>query len=662
MNNFSGSTPDLLAELRERLIELVPGAFPDGVLDVRALAAAIGEDDVGDGFVFSWPGIDRARNDARAPTSGRLNPDPDASVGWKDSSDILIEGDNLQVLKLLQRGYGQKVKLIYIDPPYNTGETFTYRDDFAIPERTYLRSSGQVDTQGGLLTSKVEKGGRKHAPWLTMMMPRLVAARLLLRRDGLIMVSIDNNEVHHLRLLLDATFGAMNFVDMITWQGGRKGDARLTAGGQDYILVYARDLAYLKSLNTRWRERKTGLELVYTTERRLLDEHGDDHAAATEALRAWFENLPDAAPAKQHCHYNNIDAGGVWTSDNSSSPNPRDNLRYDFKGYSPPDNGWRYELATMEQLDAAGKLIYPTGRAKRIRIKKYLHDQEYWAPASSFYRDRSGASSQLEGLMDAAVFDNPKSVDVLARLIGGTTRGDDLVLDFFAGSGTTGQAVWEQNRADGQRRRWVLVQAPEPPQEDEPSGQAALDAGYDTIFEITAERLRRVADRMNDAGPSAGIGFRIFRSAPTLLNFDHPVPLTGAVDADQYVLLCAEAANRPAIVAGAAPSEVAWEVLIKATGAELDQRMSKRKLGKSVVYEFQPRTANGGAKAKADARRVFVCLDKLSLLQFDELDMNDRDLLVLRSDRLADGDAITLASRLNSRLLLIERVTHEVSI
>lgn len=205
----------------------------------------------------------QAKRDARAPTSATLVPDEAASVRWAAAQDVLIEGDNLQVLKLLKNGYAGRAKLVYIDPPYNTGDTFTYNDDFSVSEAEYLKATGQVDEQGATVARKEVKG-RKHAPWLTMMFPRLVAARALLRRDGVFLASIDNNEVHHLRLLLDAVFGAENFVDMITWRGARKGDAKLTGGGQDYILVYARDRSWLKEQDIRWRERKEGLEPVYT--------------------------------------------------------------------------------------------------------------------------------------------------------------------------------------------------------------------------------------------------------------------------------------------------------------------------------------------------------------------------------------------------------------
>lgn len=264
LQHVPGATPDPRDQLLAKLRDLVPAAFPDLELDPAALLDALDlAAPTKPAFTFSWPGIERARSDARAATTATLLPDLDASLHWSEARDVLIEGDNLQVLKLLNSDYSGQVKLIYIDPPYNTGDAFTYNDDFALPESEYLTRTGQLDEQGNATTRKIESAGRKHAPWLTMIFPRLAVAKHLLRRDGVILISIDNNEVHHLRLLLDAVFGASNFVDMMTWRGARKGDTKLTGGGQDYILVYARDRSHLKELDVRWRERKNGLEPIY---------------------------------------------------------------------------------------------------------------------------------------------------------------------------------------------------------------------------------------------------------------------------------------------------------------------------------------------------------------------------------------------------------------
>lgn len=658
-SSVPGETPNGREELHAQLRDLVPSAFLDGELDRDALLDAL---DLGDSdsspFAFTWPGIEAARQNARAATSATLIPDDEASLGWPDARDVLIEGDNLQVLKILKNGYSRAVKLIYIDPPYNTGDTFTYNDDFAVPERQYLAETGQVDEQGNAMTSRIESGGRKHAPWLTMMFPRLTLARHLLRRDGVILVSIDNNEVHHLRLLLDAVFGAENFVDMMTWQGGRKGDAKLTAGGQDYVLVYARDLAHLKSNDVRWRELKTGLDDVYAKERQLLAKRGTDFEAARTELREWFASLPDGNPAKQHLHYDHIDEGGVWTSDNSASPNYRENLVYEFNGHAPPEKGWRYERATMERLDAEGRLLYPNGgRATRIRIKKYLHDQEVWAPASTFLRDRSGASGALDRLMGAKVFDDPKSTDVLARLFHAITDDGDLILDFFAGSGSTGQAVWEQNPKDGKTRHWILVQVPEKPDASEESGKNALAAGFGTIFEVTAERLRRAAATLQEDTLDAPVlGFRIFRSRPTNLIVEKPIIATPELTGQSYLAQVLEHTAGEPVIEGARPIDVAWEVALKATDTRLDARVTTHDFDGVTVYEFSALD-----KDAADGR-LLISLDAFTLATADALGLSDEDTLILRGDQVEDSVTLTLAPRLQSKLILLERVPREVSL
>jgi adenine-specific DNA-methyltransferase len=652
-----GETADPNDELIAALRDLVPSAFADGALDRAALLGALGlaDENQKPAFTFSWPSIDLARSEARAATTATLIPDKNASLDWDNARDVLIEGDNLQVLKLLKNGYKGTVKLIYLDPPYNTGDSFTYNDDFAVPESEYLHTTGQVDEQGNAMSSRLETTGRKHDPWLTMMFSRLSIARHLLRRDGVFLASIDNNEVHHLRLLLDAIFGAENFVDMMTWRGARKGDAKLTGGGQDYILVYARDRAYLKANDIRWRERKEGLEPIYARVEALRAEHGGDYEAMTTALREWYKSLSDEDPSKAHAHYSKVDERGIWFGDNISSPNYRENLRYEWKGYQPPANGWRYERPTMEKLDADGRLIYPEDMNRRVQIKAYLHMREDWAPASVFYRDRRAASTNLDALMGAKVFDDPKSTDVLARLFHSLTDDGDLILDFFAGSGSTGQAVWEQNPKDGKTRHWVLVQRPEAPDTSTESGKNAVKAGYGTIFEITAERLRRAATATPDV---SGVtpSFRVFRTRPTNLIVEPPIIATEGLTGEQLLLAAIDRATKPPVVDDADELAVAWEVVLKATTTRLDATVTKTTHGDVTVYEFAARGSD------PDAPRLYVSLGEFLLATADALGLTDDDTLILRSDQVSDDVTLTLAPRLQSKLILLERVPREVSL
>lgn len=653
-----GETEDAHAVLLAQLRDLVPTAFSDGgVLDRAALLDALGldDDDEAPAFSFSWPSIEMARTEARAATTATLVPDETSSLDWETARDVLIEGDNLQVLKLLKKGYAGQVKLIYIDPPYNTGDTFTYNDDFAVPESEYLRTTGQVDEQGNAMSSKLETSGRKHDPWLTMMFSRLMVARSLLRKDGVFLASIDNNEAHHLRLLLDAVFGADNFVDMMTWRGARKGDAKLTGGGQDYVLVYARNREYLRANDIKWRERKEGLEPVYAKVRELQAKHGDDFDAATAALREWYRSLSDEDPSKAHAHYNKIDAQGVWFGDNITSPNYRENLRYTWKGYEPPANGWRYERETMVKLDAEGRLVYPEDMTKRVQIKFYLPMRETWAPGSVFYRDRRSASTNLDELMGSKVFDDPKSTDVLARLFHSMTDDGDIIVDFFAGSGSTGQAVWEQNPRDGKVRNWVLVQRPEAPDTSTESGKNAVKAGFATIFEITAERLRRAAEATPNAEGNAP-GLRVFRTHETNLIVETPIIASAETSGQDLLTAAIDRATRPPVKDGTTELNVVWEVVLKATNMRLDARVTVTEHDGVSVYEFMQ------AGAVDPSTRYFVSLGEFTLATADAMGLRDDDTLILRSDRLTDDVTLSLAPRLQSKLILLERVPREVSL
>lgn len=645
---------ELLAQLRD----LVPSAFLDGELDRNALLGALGLDgEVKPAFSFTWPGIERARQDARVPTTATLVPDEDASLRWPDARDVLIEGDNLQVLKLLKNGYSRAVKLIYIDPPYNTGDTFTYNDDFAVPERQYLEETGQVDDQGNATTSRIETGGRKHAPWLTMMFPRLALARHLLRRDGVILVSIDDNEVHHLRLLLDAVFGAENFVGNFIWNGGRKNDARQISVGHDYVVAYARDHTYLREQDARWRERKAGLDEIYGKVKELRAVHGTDYEAATAALQAWYNSLPDEAPAKAHKHYRVIDARGVYFASDLRSPNPRPNLVYTFRGHEPHANGWAYGREKMEAFADDDRIVYPKKEGGRLQLKSYLHEHEEWAPASVFYKDRRAASKALDKLMGTTVFDYPKDTEVLARLFHAITDDGDLILDFFAGSGSTGQAVWEQNPKDGKTRHWILVQVPEKPDASEESGKNALAAGYETIFEVTAERLRRAAASLQQETLDAPqLGFRIFRTRPTNLVIDKPLFALPEMTGQSYLTQVLDHTAGAPVVDGAKPLDVAWEVALKATGTRLDTRVTTHEVDGVVVYEFTPAVGN------TSTGRLLISLDAFSLATADALGLSDDDTLILRGDQAEDSVTLTLAPRLQSKLILLERVPREVSL
>jgi adenine-specific DNA-methyltransferase len=577
---------DLLAENLEKLKALFPDILTEGphgpAVNVDVLKALVGDATVTDAdekYGLNWHGKRRARQLALTPSTGTLRPCPGESVDWDTTQNLMIEGDNLEVLKLLQKSYAGKVKLIYIDPPYNTGKDFVYPDDFRDNIKNYLELTGQVE-DGRKISSNTEASGRFHTDWMNMMYPRLKLARNLLRDDGVFLVSIDDAEAHHLRILLDLIFGPENFIGSLVWQGGRKNDARLISLGHDYVMVYARNASLLREKDTRWRERKAGLEAVYTKVKELREKHGDDYDAIHLALLRWYRELPDEHESKAHDHFSYVDQRGVYFPDNLRSPNPRPNLVFEWKGYQPHPNGWAYGREKMAELDEDNRLHYPESIEQRVKIKSYLHEHESWAPGSVFYKDRRSASKALTALMGAEVFDFPKDVDVISRLIEAITNDGDLVLDFFCGSGTTGHAVMALNKARDAKRRYILVQLPEPldPQNKEQKIAAEFCERLGmrrTIAELTKERLRRAGRKVKEENPlfAGDLGFRVFKLDSSNIRAWNPHSTNLEADLLTHV---------DHLVEGRSESDILYELLLK-LGLDLCVPIERRTIhGKDV--------------------------------------------------------------------------------
>ncbi len=332
---------------------------------------------------------------------------------------VFIEGDNLEALKLLQKAYNDKVKLIFIDPPYNTGNDFVYRDDFRDPLGAYLEFSGQIDDDGKRRSSDVDTLGRRHSAWLTMIYPRLVLARNLLTQDGMIFVTIDDNEVAQLRLIMDEVFGPENFLAEVVWNHTKQ-----SRNNEPYF------------------SRQHNIILVY---RRSGELRGLQMARREEHNRAYSN--PDN------------DARGDWRSGDVRNPAPRPNLRYPIvtpSGHTidPPPNGWRWSAETVQEKIATGEIVFSADETRVIR-KIYLADQEGRTPENIWDANDVGgtreATSEIKEIFGSQVFDTPKPTRLMRRILelGTTPNGSDLVLDFFAGSGSMAAATVDQNAAEG---------------------------------------------------------------------------------------------------------------------------------------------------------------------------------------------------------------------
>lgn len=517
-----------IAQLRALFPELLTESANGVAINVDVLKGLVGDaavTDVEEKYGLNWHGKRRARQIALTPSTGTLRPCPDESVDWGTTQNLMIEGDNLEVLKLLQKSYGgkDKVKFIYIDPPYNTGKDFVYPDNFQDNIKNYLELTGQVEG-GKKISSNTDASGRFHTDWLNMMYPRLKLAQNLLKRDGAIFVSCDEGEQARLRMVMDEIYGQENFVADMVWAAGRKNDSRLISVSHEYIICYAKDKGYLTEQKIEWRQRKKGLEDIYAQYEKLKRNYGNDYTAMTAGMKAWYKGLADSHPAKAHKHYAHVDSRGVYFPDNISWPGgggPKYEVLHPRTGkpVSVPSRGWMTsDPEKMKQWITENRVHFGEDESSVPCIKSYLKDREYQAPYSVFYQDGRAASKRLRALMGEDCFDFPKDETVLQELVGMMTSEGDVIIDFFAGSGTTGHAVMAQNAADGCNRRYILVQLPEPLDPENDDQKIAADycemlKKPRNIAELTKERLRRAAKKIRDENPmfAGDTGFRVFK-------------------------------------------------------------------------------------------------------------------------------------------------------
>ena len=485
IREIPGTSPVFKNEIAIALADLLPEVISDGKIDVEKLRQILGEDltDERERFGLSWPGKMRALRAAQEPTTATLKPVLDKSKNWEHTKNVFIEGDNLETLKILQKHYHGKIKLIYIDPPYNTGKDFVYPDNFREGLETYLEWSRQVNEEGKKLSSNSESEGRYHSNWLNMMYPRLKLARNLLTNDGAIFISIDDVEQAHLRKLCDEVFGEANFVGNIIWEKKytRANDAKYFSDNHDHLLCYAR--------------KKDDLNL------KLLPRD--------ESQLAAYVN-PDNHPK------------GAWKATPLHAKSGSNSSSYTFTNgviWTPPTGTFRrFNDQSMQSMDVNDEIWFGSDGKQTPSRKSFLSEvKDGVTPVTIWPYTEVGhtheANNELKQLGLGGIFDNPKPTRLIRRTIELISDGDDFVLDFFAGSGTTGQAVLAQNAADGKNRKFILVQLPEPtPEESE-----ARNQGYKSIADITRARITNAGRQLEDQiiGSQIDTGFRSYKLTDT---------------------------------------------------------------------------------------------------------------------------------------------------
>jgi len=550
---------------RQTLLALFPEARTEnGKIDLDRLRLALGEtvDVDKERYGLNWPGKADCFKTIQAPSLGTLRPCREESINFDATENLIIEGDNLEVLKLLQKSYLGKVKMIYIDPPYNTGNDFIYPDNYAESLQTYLEYTGQVDAEGRKFGTNTEADGRFHSKWLNMMYPRLYLAQNLLRDDGIVFISIDDKECHNLRSLCDQVFGEENFVGTLIWKrraSSAMADNNLSSD-HDYVICY-----------------KKG-------EFGGLAGFGKDYSG--------YSN-PDNDPR------------GEWVLGDLTvgmTASMRPNQAYDLKdpttGNSYPFNRnrvWAYIPASMKTLIEEGRVYFPEDPNKRPMLKRFKADlKSLHNPFSSIMIDQVGLNTEgtkaIQSLMGANVFDYSKPVSLIETLAGQVTKQDDLVLDFFAGSATTAHAIMQLNASDGGNRKFILVQLPETTDKE----------GFATIADITKERVRRVIKKLNDKDAGKLLlegskgqdrGFRVFKLGDSnFTTWDAQVAHDPKALEDQLEF------HVDHIREGRTPDDLLYELLLK-SGFPLTTLVEKQVLAGKTVYSVA-----GGA--------LIICLER----------------------------------------------------
>lgn len=485
---LDGKTPDIAEENIQKLKTIFPDVFTEEKVDFEKLQQVLGNyvEDGNERYNFTWNGKGRALRLSQTPSLGTLRPCKEESKDWDTTQNLYIEGDNLEVLKLLQKSYHSKVKMIYIDPPYNTGKDFVYPDDFHDSLENYKKLTGQVDSEGNRLSTNTEASGRYHTDWLNMMYPRLRLARNLLTDDGVIFISIDDNEVDNLKKICNEVFGEDNFEGLIAWRRRHNqpnDKSKMIAKVSENIVVFAKDSTILS-------EKKSYGGLPLSKERMAAYKNPDN-----DPLGAWSTNPWKAA----------VGRGGTTYAITTPTG----------KTYTET---WYGNQDTFNQYLQEGR-VYWTDKGNGLpRIKIYLEEakKEGQAAINFFTHEKFGcnqdASTELEKLLSGkGLFDNPKPVMLVKSILMLASNSDSIILDFFSGSSTTAHAVMQLNAEDGGNRKFIMVQLPEPTDEK----SEAYKAGYMNICEIGKERIRRAGEKIEEEkgieAQNLDIGFKVLK-------------------------------------------------------------------------------------------------------------------------------------------------------
>lgn len=574
MERMNGETLNIVADNIQKLKQIFPEVFNEDKVDFEKLEAILGEykDNGVERYNFSWPGKSKAIRISQTPSTGTLRPCKEESKDWDTTQNLYIEGDNLEVLKLLQKSYYGKVKMIYIDPPYNTGNDFVYKDDFKDNIENYFEITGQKDSEGNKTTTNTEANGRYHSNWLNMMYPRLRLARNLLREDGIIFVSIDDYEVNNLKKLCDEIFGEENFTALLPTIMNLKGnnDEFGFSGTHEYTIVYMRNKSSVDTLY--------GLPLQDEDKKEynLRDENGYYKKGAT-LMRTGEAGAREKRPKG----YYPIFVANDYSYMDVVKRNESDYIVYP-KTKDGKEMSWRRSPETLRSsLDEF--IITPTKDGIAFNKKQRLDDDMRFGkkPKTLFYKPEyssGNGTSLVKNLLGDRIFDNPKPVSLIKDFCSiGSKEG--IILDFFSGSSTTAQAVMELNSEDNCNRKYIMIQIPELLNEK----SIASKKGYKNICEIGKERIRRAGDKIKEENKdkegieNLDIGFKVFKLDSSNINRWDP-----SYEQDLEHNLLSSVEN---IKEGRTEEDILYEVLLK-YGIDLNMPIEEHDIKGKKVFDI----------------------------------------------------------------------------
>ena len=519
MDKMKFELPDMTAQNIDRIAALFPNCITEmldeehSTPEKKAYKRAVNFEllkqmlspDVVDGdeaYEFTWVGKKAAIVEANKPIRKTLRPCVAESKDWDTTENLYIEGDNLEVLKLLQESYLGKVKMIYIDPPYNTGNDFIYADDFMHSQKEENEQMGMYDEDENRLFKNTDTNGRFHSDWCSMIYSRLMLARNLLTDDGVIFISIDDAEVENLRKICDEVLGASNFVACLVYDKNRKNDAKYFSVGHEYMLVYFKNAQYIYEQGIVFRESKEGIDEVKREFLRLRELYNDDWEAVNNGLKKLYASWPKGDERKPLARFTKVDERGPYRDDGNISWPGGGGPKYDVihpvtgKPCKCPDAGWRFpSIKRMQEEISAGRVVFGPDETTLPRIRRNLFEYDAQVMRSVHFSYAQTATLEFNKIFDGLrIFENPKSITDIKDLIRYITPDfkDCTILDFFSGSATTAHAVMQLNAEDGGHRKFIMVQLPE--KCDETS--EAYKAGYKNICEIGKERIRRAGEKL----------------------------------------------------------------------------------------------------------------------------------------------------------------------